>query len=239
MNKRFLLILIAGGIFFLATVAEAAKNDAYKINKKDFKKQIETIALAAPDAPEWMNLSPQAVATIEQGISRALSRKGYTVLPSSVLQKIRSTMEQQVGGYMLADGETPDLEKMRVVREHSLRELFFQHPVDAVLGIRIKLVSAPFAKDKANWDQVSQKVQKSDNALYDLMGDGEYTGNIGASSLRLSFWDRRDNLLYSHAGGVELIMMRNGKRLERLSAEQLFKDEKRIKSAVKIALKPF
>lgn len=238
MNKRSLTILITTCVLLLSPFAEAAKVDAYKIKKKDFKKQVETIALAPPEALQQLSLPPATGRLIEQEISRVLSRKGYTVLPSSVFQKIRDTMKQQVGGYKLPDG-SDDLEKMRAVREHSHRELLFQHPVDAVLGIHVRLVAAPFEKDKASWDGITQKVQKSDNSLYDLMGGGKYSGNIGAASLRLSFWDRDENLLYSHAGGIELVMMRNGKLLEPLPTAGLLKDEKRIKSSVKIALKPF
>lgn len=238
MNKRSLPTLIAACILIFAPFADAAKDEAYKIKKKEFKKQIETIALAPPEALQQLTLPPGSGILIEQEISRALSRKGFTVLPSSVLQTIRDTMKQQVGGYKQPDG-SDDLDKMRAVREHSLRELLFQHPVDAVLGIHVRLVAAPFENDKAKWDGITQKVQKSDNSLYDLMGGGKYSGNIGAASLRLSFWDRSENLLYSHAGGIELVMMRNGKRLEPLPTAGLLKDEKRIKSSVKIALKPF
>lgn len=238
MIKSCLALLLISCCALTSSPLYAASDDAYKINKRDFNKQVETIALAPPEAPDWMNMPDRVKTAIEQQITKALSRKGFKVLPSSELQKIRDTMQQQVGGYQQPDG-TPDPDKILAVREHSLRELLFRHPVDAVLGINIRLVAAPFENDKAEWDEITQKVQKTDDSLYDLMTGGKYSGNIGASSLRLSVWDRSENLLYSNAGGIELVMKRNGKKLLQLPAEQLFLDEKRIQSAVKIALKPF
>ena len=244
MMRRILFILLGNllvAVFALlaSSMVYAAKSEAYKIKKKDFRKQIETVALVPADAPQWMKMSPELKASIEAQITKLLSRKGFDVLPSDKMQAIRTTMAGQLGSMKTAEGEL-DIEKQEAVLEHSLRELLFRNPsIDAVLGIRVRFVPAPFENDRAKWHEVTQKVQKSDNSLYDLMTGGKYTGHIGASSLDVSFWDRSNKLLYHNSGGLELVMMRNGKQLNRLPAAQLFQDEKRIKSAIKIAFKPF
>lgn len=226
---------VASGLALLCALltaipASAADVEAFQIKKKDFKKQVETIALLPVSSPAWMKMPAATAQAIEADISKRLKKKGYELLPPSVYQSIADTMQQQVGGFKQADGSV-DEARVAAVNEHAYRELLYQHDVDAILAIRVRQVAAPFYKDKAEWDNAKQKVRHK--------GRSNVQGNIGATSVELIIFDRQEKLLFLNRGGIELLMWRNQQKFENLPTEELFQEEKRVRKAVDYAMDPF
>ena len=213
---------------FLITLPALAQEDPYFIDKRDFRKQYKTIALSPVDAVEIFNVSGSVAAALEEEITKRLERRGYTVLPSSVLGGIRAEMEQHVGG--LEDPETGKVSpaRQRAVRDHATRELWFRHDIDAIATIRVAIVDATFQKGRAEWDGASQK----------LLAEGRdrgYGGNIRASSVVLGIFDPSGRLLYLNYGGLELLQKRVEAKLLPLPASDYFADEKRVRKAAEIS----
>ena len=173
---------------------------------------------------------PDSVAAmIEAEITTHLQKRGYTVIPSSVLADIRKEMEKQVGGISDPKSGQTDLAKSQAVRSHSFRELWFRHKPDAVAVMRLSMSNANFAKGRAEWDGVKQKVESEGR-------DKGYGGGIAASSVSFAVYDKADRAKYVYYGGLELLQRRVDASLEPIPAEKYFADEKRIRKAAKIAV---
>ena len=78
---------------------------------------------------------------------------------------------------------------------------------------------------------MSQKVKKKGGGL-------KYTATIAATSVTFTIYDEIEQPLYVNYGGLEVLMMRNKEQFEPLDPSEFFQDEKRIKKAVQIAMKP-
>ena len=220
-------------IFMLAAspVVAADKDDAFLINKRDFKKQYPVIALSPVDADAILEM-PDSVATIiEEEITSHLQKRGYTVIPSSVLGDIRKEMEKQVGGTTDPETGETNLAKLQAVRSHAYRELWFRQKPDAVATIRLSVSNAQFAKGRAEWDGVKQKVQSQGR-------DKGYGGSIAASSVSFAVYDKADRAKYLYYGGLEVLQRRVEATLELIPAENYFGDEKKVRKAAKIAVSP-
>ena len=226
--KRYLLLLI---LAFALPLSAADKEEPFVVPKKTFKKQFKTIALAPVDAVDFLGMSDSAKAMIEEEVTKHLQKRGYTVIPSSVLAGIRSTMEEQVGGIKDASTNAEDLAKLQAVRNHAFREMWFTQQFDALATMRIDVHRVPVENDRAEWDGVKQKVEHTGRSK-------KYTGNIVVSSISFTVYDASDRVAYAHYGGLELLQMREGEQLVTLKPEQFFLDEKRIRKAAQIALKP-
>ena len=97
---KAMLTVLAGFFLIVSGTAAAAKSDdAYLlVKKRDFKKTYKVIALAPVDADPYLEMPDSVAAMLEQEVTARLQKRGYTVIPSSVLAGIRKTMEAQVGG---------------------------------------------------------------------------------------------------------------------------------------------
>ena len=223
-------LILAVCIAFSLPSWAADDDDPFLINKRDFKKQIKTVALTPIDAPEVFEMPNSVGLMIEEEITQRLQKRGYEVIPSSMLQEIRDTMEIQVGGYEIPETGQKDMARVQAVREHSYREMMFRHQMDAVALIRLSLVRADFENDRAEWHGSSQKVQSK--------GGGRFKGTIPASSVSLLVFDRSEELLFINSGGLEVLMSREKQQLVRIPVEAYFQDEKRIRKAAQKAVSP-
>jgi len=209
----------------------AEKYDPYSIDKGTFRKAYKRIALAPVEAGAALNMPDSAKQIIEEEITRHLEKRGYTVIPSSLLKGIRSTMVEQVGGLEdPATGEL-DMDKVMAVHSHSLRELWFQHDFDALATARVGIIQAHVENDRAEWDGTSQKLRKKGGSL-------KYTASAAASTLTFSIFDATEQPLYVNYGGLEVLVMRVKQQLQPLDASEYFRDEKRIRKAAQLAVKP-
>ena len=223
---------VAGFSLFIAgTVTAADSDDAFFIDKKQFKKQYRTIALAPVDADGFFDMPDKVAAIIEEEVTARLKKRGYTVIPSSVLGGIRQTMEEQVGGLKKNGTDEIDTAKELAVRTHSFRELWFQQEFDALATIRVSIFNVPMESDSVEWDGTKQKIQYKGRSK-------KYAAKIYVSSVSVAFYDSTFKQLYLHYGGLEPLMHRGGEQLEVMSSDQLFRNEKKIREAVKIAVDP-
>lgn len=233
---RSLLASISGLLMLVALTAHspntfgAEKYDPYFMDKRTLKKEYKRIALAPIESPSSLAMPESAKQIIEAQITKRLKKRGYTVIPSTVLKDIRKTMIDQVGGLTNAKTGEADVAKVDAVRDHSLRELWLTQDFDALAHARVQIIDAPIENDKAEWDGTSQKVKKK--------GRLSYTANIAASSVSFSIYDVREQPLYVNYGGLEVLVERIEQEFHPLDASEYFQDEKRILKAVDIALKP-
>jgi hypothetical protein len=230
MMARGLAVLTAASLLVALHPAAAADESPFLIDKKIFKRQVKSVALAPIDAPEAVRMPDSAEAIILEEIVKHLRKRGYEVIPASVLGDIRDTMKRQVGGYQDAKTGRVDMARMQAVREHGHRELLFRHQVDGIASIRIRVVKADYENDNAKWDGTRQRVKHK--------GGGKFKGTISASSVSVSIFDRKDKLLFTHRGGLEVLLERDRGQLKPLPPEAYFQDEKRIRKAAKEAVSP-
>lgn len=230
MMTRVLGATIAALVFLVVPAAAADDDSPFLIDKKIFKKQVKSVALTPVDAPEAVKMPDFAEAIIQEEIAKRLRKRGYEVIPASVLGDIRETMRQQVGGYQDAKTGRVVTARMQAVREHGHRELLFRHQVDAIAVIRIRVVKADYQNDNAKWDGTRQRVTHK--------GGGRFKGTISASSVSISIFDRKDKLLFTNRGGLEVLLKRDRQQLVPLPPEAYFKDEKRIRKAAQRAVSP-
>jgi len=225
--KNHLSYLAIVALLFSSGVS-AKDDDAFLIREKDFKKQVRVIALTPIDAPLVIGMTKSAARMIEEEITARLRKRGFEVIPAQTLADIRTTMTEQVTS--TTDTGQIDAARAKAVREHSYREMMFRHPLDAIALIQVEIVNATFENDKAKWHDTKQKVEHS--------GRGNFSGTIPATSVSVLIFDRNENLLYSHSGGLEVLMRRDDAQFVRLPEGSYFLDEKRIRNAAKNSVAP-
>ncbi len=205
---------------------QAADDSPYLIEKKVFKKSIRKIALTPLDTPALFALTDEQVAMIEAEMVERLEKKKFDIVPIDTYRQLRDTMIAQIGGLEGANGAL-DNERVLAVWDHARREMFFRHDVDAIATISMRPVSAPFEKDRAEWDGIKQKIQSK--------GRGSFSGNIAAASLQLHFTNRDGELAYLARGGVSVLQRREGAKLVE-AMDGVFSDDKRLNKAVRLVV---
>ncbi len=225
-----ILTAITATCGLLAFSAAAADDSPFRMDKKLFKSRVKVVALSPIDAAPALQMPDSAEVIVQGEITKHLEKRGYEVIPASVLRTLRATMEQQVGGVQNASTGQVDNARTQAVREHSYRELMFRYPVDAVVAIRLQVVNAEYEADRAKWDGAKQRVKNK--------GSGRFKGTIAASSVSISIFDRNEKLLFTNRGGLEVLLERRRQQFFPLPPENYFQDEKRIRDAAKKAVKP-
>ncbi|MEZ5546921.1 MAG: hypothetical protein R3E74_04000 [Pseudomonadales bacterium] len=216
--------------------AESSKDAFINIKKSALKKEYHHLAVAPLDAAADLKMPDSVKSMLEQEVVKRLKKEGFKVLSPQIMQDIRQQMNSLVGLAHQAGEEDP--KKLAAVLDHSYRELLLRHKVDGIVSLRVRAVGAPFMNDKAEWDGASQKIAHKGDGLMKFITGKSYGGTIAASTLKVSIWDRRETLLYSWGGGIEVLMQRNAKTLEQIPTSEFWQDEKRIKNSAKLALSP-
>jgi hypothetical protein len=229
---RALFLVLSLTLLLAGQATALEKKEAFLVDKRDFKKQYQVIALAPVDAEPVLKMPDSVAAVLEEVVTARLQKRGYTVIPSSVLADIRKTMEEQVGGFKDPDTGREDLAKMQSVRTHAFRELWFQHKFDALANIRISINQVPMESDRVEWDGAKQKIE------YEGRGK-KYAATVAVSSVSVAIYDSTNKPLYVFYGGLEPLMYRSGEQLEVLPAEKFFLDEEKIRDAAEMAVDPF
>lgn len=227
--KRLLVAIFLLGV--ATPTVGADKDSPYLIDKRDFKKQYKTIALSPAYADPFLQMPDSVGRTIEAAVTRHLEKRGFTVLPPSVLGDIRARMGSWIGG--TTDPATGEVDTVRqeVVHTHAYRELWFKHQLDAVAMIRVRVRQVPIENDSAKWDGTKQRIEHSG-------GTAKYAVDGWVSSVSIAVFDDKQEPLYTNRGGLEVLMRRESGQLTVLPVEQYFQDEQRILKATQIALKP-
>ncbi len=229
--KNVIVALMTCCLLLAGSAIAAKKDDAYKIDKRTFKSTYKTIAFAPVDADPYLQMTDSVAAMLEAEVTARLQKRGYTVIPSSVLAGIRKTMEAQVGGFKDPNSGRINLAKMQAVREHAFRELWFQHKFDAMALISVRVRKVDMESDRAEWDGAKQKIAHEGRTK-------QYAGSISVTSVTLAIFDPTDKPLFVFYGGLESLMYRNKDQLLPLAVNQLFLNEKRIRKAAQIAAGP-
>ena len=93
-----ILTAITATCVLLAFSAAAADDSPFRMDKKLFKSRVKVVALSPIDAAPALQMPDSAEVIVQGEITKHLEKRGYEVIPASVLRKLRATMEQQVGG---------------------------------------------------------------------------------------------------------------------------------------------
>lgn len=232
--SRGSILLVALLVYSAAPAEEASP---YRVDERDFGRTIRKVAVAPADAAQRVHMPDAVARLVEEEVIRLLDRKGYDVMPVSAYAAIQDRMTDAVGGLNDPSTGALDPDKAAAVRDHSFREMLRSHDMDGVVRIRVRHVGAPFAEDRAEWDGVKQEVEVRKEERGSPYRGKKMSGTIAASSVQVSVYDRNENLLYSAQGGVELVMRRAGPEFEELAPGQLFQDDKRLRNAVKLAVR--
>jgi len=209
-SRLILLVLL-----FAVTPASAQKlSDAFiNIKERDLKKHYSHLAMMPVKVASDMHLSRDNKERIARQIVELLEKEKFKIIPPTETKLIR---DQFVSLYPKA----VTAETFAAIEEHTLREVLFQHPVKGLVRVDVHVVAAPFSKDKAQWWGASQKIEHTKEGFLG-MGGGDYAGHIAASAIRVTISDRTGKPLYDWSGGVEVMMSRDGDKLEALPAERL------------------
>jgi len=211
--------------------AQSTKDAYIDIKKKQFKKQFKYLAVSPLISPESIAMPDELKQVVSDAVLKKLGKAKIKVLnPEQVLAIHQQFAALYPNGL---DDDNRDL-----IEEHTHRELFYQYPVDGLVSVQVMPVAAPFAKDKAEWGGTSQKIKHRGDGLFGALTGKGYAGSIAATAVRIVISNRQGKPVYRWEGGIEVMMQRNGKKLEALPVSDLWQKPKRVTKAIKYALKP-
>ena len=211
--------------------AESLKDAYLDVKKSAFKKQYKQLAMMPLVSAPAVALPEAMKQLIIDDVTEKFTKSKFELLPVSEVKAIQDKLKD------LYPANAPQ-ESISAIAEHTLRELFFRHPVDGIINVQVLAVAAPFAKDKAQWGGTSQKIKHRGDGLFGAILGKDYGGYVAASAIRVLISDRSGKPVYNWSGGIEVMMQRNGQKFEELPVENLWQNEKRVRKAVKYALKP-
>ncbi len=216
-----------------ATPLQAQKlKDAYiDIKEKTLRKEYSNLAMLPVVAASSAHAPQAIIERIAAQVREIMEDEDFTLLPPEEVAAIRAE-------FAALYSEPSAAENQAAIDEHTIRELFYRHPVDGLLTVQVLPVGAPFRDDKAEWAGTSQKIEHEGDGFFGTLMGTDYGGTIAASAIRVIISDRAGRPLYNWMGGVEVMMMRKGESLEPLPPEALWQSDKRVVKAVKYALKP-
>ena len=215
-------------ILMVALTGAGCATDPLKIAQHIIPGQIKTIALAPVGVPPDLGHPEPVMAKFESLLEAKLREGGFSIVPSREFVEIWKRMAEQVGGYFDPVTGKREEAKFRAVQEHALRELSATFKADALVQARIQPVTVPFRATEATWHGTSQLVE----------GGWQRFGTIGALSLVITIVDSHGVVMYTNAGGIQLLAEFKGNQLVLVPRHELFTDEERNAAAVNIALGP-
>jgi len=227
----FVAFLITAAVFSAPAHAQSTKDAYIDIKKKQFKKQFKYLAVSPMIAPASIAMPEELKKVVADEVLKKLKKAKIKVLnPEQVLSIHQQFSSLYSGG---VDDKNRD-----VIEEHTHRELFYRYPVDGLVSVQVLPVAAPFLKDKAEWGGTSQKIKHRGDGFFGSITGKGYGGNVAATAVRIVISNRQGKPVYRWDGGIEVMMQRNGQKLEALPISDLWQKPKRVSKAVKYALKP-
>lgn len=151
-----LIIIGLTSFVVLSTSAAHAADSPYLIKKKDFRKQIRSVALAPLDVPQMLVLTPEMRTFIETEATRRLDKTKLDMVGIEPYAEVVTLFKQQVGGLLNDEGKI-DTRREALMLDHARREMRRRHPVDGFAEISLRVINAEFADDRAEWDGIKQK----------------------------------------------------------------------------------
>jgi len=226
-------------------------------------RELKAIVVAPIAAPEDIHVPDTIAAGFVRDIRAELEESGFVVLPEGLYESVWDGTAIEAEG--VADPITTLKNKLRTQsrEQRTLRSLIKEHGADGFLFPDIQGVEASFHGDEASWDGISQKVgetrsmaAKVVSGIANLLvrGEGDFeepdpAGSVWALSLVVQIENALGALLYTGRGGIELLEGADfeggiyfgdpepeGYKVVEIPTEQIFKKQRRLQRAVRIAL---
>ncbi len=208
----------------------------FKIPQSEIKSKTKIIALSPINFPTDIDNPDPVKAKFEALVTAKLQEGGYQVVPSSEYAAIWKQMVEQLGGFFDPITGKRDEQKVKTVREHTLRELAAKTKADAILDSAVSPMKVSFANNRAAWHGTSEYLI-SGGALAAFLAP-TFSGTVTALSLVVDLSDIHDVEMYVNAGGIQSLMKLSGSRFVAVPRSDLFVDEERNRKAAEIALNP-
>jgi hypothetical protein len=227
---------LATPILAARATQSASSMPPLRVSKEEFGARVKTIALS----PVWSSVGreiPDASDSIEQAMSEALRRKGFSVVPSSVY--IESHLRNRPLHAPYYDTFTGALLKERrdALDKAVWAELQSNHKADAVLGSGVIQVMAMNNSGTVSWDGVSQSFSQSENVFARFNASMDIaTGTVPALSLasRIHAPDGTD--LFVKRVGVQTLRRMAAMGEVDVTSDRILSDRNRIDEVVAILL---
>lgn len=232
---RTLLISIV--LVAIPLQAQSTKDAFIGVSKKELEKDYNHLVMTPIISATALALPASVEKLIEDEILKQFDKAGYEILPPSAFREIKDQFTALYQGAAPAS-DKDKAKRQRALSDHSYRELYYRYPVKGLITVQVVPIGAPFNSDKAVWDGTSQKIKHRGDGLLKMFTGKKYGGTVAVSSIKISISDRQGVPIYYWAGGIEVLMERNGEALEPLPSSKFWQDEKRVLKAVKYALKP-
>lgn len=229
LNLKVLVMVLV----LLAAPAQAQNlKDAYlDLKKSSFKKGFKQLAMLPVIAEPSLRMPPELRQMVADQVLKKLTKSRFSIVLPSQVKQLQDQLSSLYPDEALAAAQV-------AIAEHTTRELLFRHPVDGIIAVQILAVAAPFVKDRAEWGGTSQKMKHKGDGLFGSIMGKDYGGHVAASAVMVEISDRAGRPVYKWIGGIEVLMQRDGQKLEALPQEELWQKPKRVLKAVKYALKP-
>ena len=167
-------------------------------------------------------------------ITAELSQAGYRVVPAAESQAIWDRLADSLGGLFDRASGQIDSVRLTTVRARTLRELRERFHVDAWLHPVIVMASAKFKSGTAKWDGTKQVFGKK---FLGLNLESGY-GTTPALSLDVIIETTDGKVQFEWKGGLQLSQVPSDNGFVRIPDSQVYADQERNVTAVRLALAP-
>jgi hypothetical protein len=181
-------------------------------------------------------------------IETRLTEAGFTVIPAEQTREIWDTKAKELGGFF--DQQTGQLDEAKVnaLLGHVREQVKARFGADALVLPYVRAVTANFnhvlfGGVDAKWDGASESML---SGTFDKILPPQVRGTVPALSLFVRIEDLGGSLLYSNAGGIQLLQKLapasgrfTGDNFVPVPRSGILADQARIQQAVSYALEPF
>lgn len=237
--SRWVIITLIFG--FLSTSCTHTPYNPFKIERQQIFDTIKTMAMMPMDLSKDVPNSEAVMTRYESLISTQLQKAGFKIIPSKEYSSIYDPMVSKVGGFFDPITGKANEEKLKSVRDHSMRELQRKHSVDALVYPRVIVVAAKWFGGTAVWDGVKESTTR-ETGIWGFLNKPDASGTIGALSLAIFITDTNETTYYANSGGIQLIQkLEKGGFLEGyqfvdVQSVELFVEQSKDSRAVQLAL---
>jgi len=238
-NRWSSVLLACAAIATASACSKGVKKvevDPYLVPRSQVREGVSTIAVAPVRIPDGLPNNREIEAHFTALIEEKLHEGRFSILFPYEYASFWDEALAESGNPEDVASDDRDHAKIAAVTIQVLDRLGIAGAVQGVLVPTVKVVEAPFAAGKAEWDGTSQSI-KSGNLVRDFLA-GSPNGTVGALSLVVSLYNMDGDLLYEKGGGIQVLSLMEGKDFVLVPRNELFKDDDRIAKSVDIALHP-
>jgi hypothetical protein len=201
--------LLAGASFAVLTTPPVSADATFTVPRSELITTIKTIGVMPVEVDDVVPDEDGVASRLEQDIATRLQLGGFTVVPPSAMRAIRARGQASLGGVYDQMTGAPIRERMQALEEFSTHEYRTQHPVGAMLRVKVLRRQATFQNGSADWDGVRERVtyEKGVTAvLQRMMSRLSVQADVPALSLAVSLVDSRGETVYTGFGGLLVLM---------------------------------